>query len=149
MHKLAADLVMNKMKYTDIGKLYAAGNNNQRAINRAYLQKLFQNVVFLARQGLPLRGNWIPSDDGSGGCEKESNFYQLMQLRANDDPGMLDIMRRKTNRYTDHHMQDELIKLLAHSHLRRIAVDIKAAGYFALEADEVTDSSNKNKLLCV
>ena len=97
MHKWAADLVMNKMKYTDIGEFSAAGNYNQRAIKRAYLQKVLQNVVFLARQGLLFRGNWIPSEDGSGGCEKESNFYQLMQLRANDDPGMLDIMRRKTN----------------------------------------------------
>ena len=97
MHKWVPDLVMNKIKYTDIGELYAAGNSNQRAINRNYLQKVLQNVVFLTRQGLPFRGNWIPSEDGSGGCEKEYNFYQLMQLRANDDPGMLDVMRRKTN----------------------------------------------------
>ena len=54
--------------------------------------------------------------------------------------------RCKTNKYTDHHIQDELIKLLAHSHLCRIAVDIKAAGYFALEADEVTDASNKEQV---
>ena len=145
MHKWAADLVMKK--YTDIGEHYAAGSNNQRAINRTYLQKLLQNIIFLARQGLLFRGNWIPSEDGSGGCEKESNFYQLILLRANDDPGMLDIMRRKTNKYTDHHIQDKLIKLLAHSHLRRIAADIKAVGCFAVEADEVTDSSNKEKVV--
>ena len=73
-----------------------------------------------------------------------------MLLRANDDPGMLDIMRRKTNKYTDHHIQDALIKLLAHSHLRRIAADIKAAGYFALQADEVSDSSNKEQVaVCI
>ena len=87
MHKWAADLVMNK--YTDIADIdehYAAGSNNQRAINRAYSQKVLQNVIFLARQGLPFRGNWIRSEDGSAcGCEKESNFYQLMLLCANDD----------------------------------------------------------------
>ena len=145
MHKLAADLMMSK--HTDIGKRYAASSNNQRVINRAYLQKLLQNVIFLARQGLPFRGNWIPSEDGSGGSQRESNFYQLMLLRANDDPGMLDIMRCKTNKYTDHRIQDKLIKLLAHSHLRRIAGDIKAAGHFALEADEVTDCSNKEQVV--
>ena len=48
---------------------------------------------------------------------------------------------------TDHHIQDELIKLFAHSHLRRIAGDLKAAGYFALEEDEVTDSSNKEQVV--
>ena len=41
MHKWAVDLVMNK--HTDIGKHYAAGSSNQRAINRAYLQKVLQN----------------------------------------------------------------------------------------------------------
>jgi len=130
-------------KYTDIGEHYAAGSNNQRAINRAYLQKVLQSVIFLARQGLPFRGNWIPSEDSNGGCEKESNFYQLMVLHANDNPGMLDIMRRKANKYTDHHIQDKLIKLLAH----RIAGDMKAAGYFALKADEVTDSSYKEQVI--
>ena len=34
MNKWAADLVINK--YTDIGEHYAAGGNNQKAINRAY-----------------------------------------------------------------------------------------------------------------
>ena len=112
--------------------IHAAGSNNQRTINRAYLQKFLQNVILLARQGLLFRDNWIPSEDGSSGCKKESNFYQLMLLLANNDPGMLDIMRRKPNKYTDHYIQNKLIKLLAHSHLRRIVADIKAAGYFAL-----------------
>ena len=88
MHKWVAGLVMSK--YTDIGEHYAAGSNNQKAINRAYLQKVLHNVIFLARQGLPFRGNWIPSEDGSGGCEKDSNFYQLMLLHANDDPSLPD-----------------------------------------------------------
>ena len=55
MHKWAADLVMNK--YKDIGELHAAQNHDLRAINRAYLQTVLQNVIFLTRQGLPLRGN--------------------------------------------------------------------------------------------
>ena len=44
-----------------------------------------------------------------------------MLFHANDDQGMLDIMRRKTNKCIDidHHVQNELIKLLAHSHLCR------------------------------
>ena len=70
-----------------------------------------------------------------------------MLLHANDNPGMLDIMRRKTNKYTDHYIQDELIKLFTHSHLCRIATDIKATGYFALDADEVTDCSNKEQVV--
>ena len=62
------------MKYTDIGELYAAGNNNQRAINRAYLQKVLQNVIFLARQGLRFRGNWIPSEMAVVAVRKNPTF---------------------------------------------------------------------------
>ena len=39
--------------------------------------KILSNLRFLARQGLPLRGH---------GDEQDSNFIQLMKLRAEDDP---------------------------------------------------------------
>ena len=68
-------------------------------------------------------------------------------MRAKDDPTILDIMKRKTNKYTDHHIQNELLKILGHRHLRKIAKDINDAGYFALESHEVTDSSNKEQVI--
>ena len=43
-----------------------------------------------------MRGNWV-DDDTSGGCEWDSNFQQLLLLRAKDDPTILDIMKRKTS----------------------------------------------------
>ena len=113
-----------------------------KSINRAYLAKILQNIIFLARQGLPMRGNWV-DDETFGGCERDSNFHQLLLLRAT----IFDIMKRKTNKYTDHHIQNELLKILAHRHLRKIAMNINEAGYFALESDEVTDSSNKEQVI--
>jgi len=92
MHQWAVDLVMNS--YPDIGDHYAVvDSKTQKAINRAYLQNVVQNIIFLSRQGLPFRGNWILSEDGSGGCEKESNFYQL---RSKNDPGMLHVKQTST-----------------------------------------------------
>ena len=93
-----------------------------------------------------MRGNWVPSADGDGGCEFESNFHQLMLLREKDDPNILDIMKQKTFKYTDH-IQDELMKIVACSHLFKIGDLIRDAGYFTLEADELTDSSNKEQLI--
>ena len=52
--------------------------------------KILQNVVFLERQGLALRG------DGDG---KSGNFYQLMLLRALDDPSLLKWINRSYDRY--------------------------------------------------
>ena len=52
---------------------------------------LLQNIIVLARQGLPMRGNWVPAEDSDGGgSEQHSNFHQLMLLRAKDDPSILD-----------------------------------------------------------
>ena len=84
---------------------------------------------------------------GGSSCEQDSNFYQLMLLRANDDPSILDTMKRKSRKYTDHHIQNELIQILALQHLRTIASDIHNSRFFALESDEVTDSSNKEQVI--
>ena len=70
-----------------------------------------------------------------------------MLLRGKDDPNILNIMQQKTCKYTDHHIQDELMKVVACSHLSKIGDLIRNAGCFALEADEVTDSSNKEQLI--
>lgn len=50
-------------------------------------------------------------------------------------------MKRKSNKYTDHHIQNEVLKLLANGYLHKISSNIVEAGYLALESDEVTDSS--------
>ena len=137
--------VMTKTQ-KDIGELLSTELEKQKAINCAYLRKE-ENVIFLARQGLPMRGNWISADGEGGGSELHSNFHQLLLLRAKDDPSILDIMQRKTRKYTDHHIQNELLQILALGHLRKIVADINEAGYFTLESDEVTDSSNKEQVI--
>ena len=117
----------------------------QMAVNRNSLRKVLENVIFLAQQGLPFRGNWV-SDESGGGAEVDSNFYQLL-LHAKDDPGILEIMQREARMYTDHHIQNELMQIMTVNHLRKIAAMITEAGYFSLEADEVTDSSNKEQVI--
>lgn len=53
-------------------------------------------------------------------------------------------MQRKTRKYTDHHIQNELMQI---NHIRKIAAMINEAGYFSLESDEVTDTSNKEQVI--
>ena len=50
---------------------------NEKFDNRTVLVKIVGNVRLLARQGIPLRGNW--KEDKK--CEEDSNFYQLFKLR--------------------------------------------------------------------
>ena len=115
----------------DVGEMLSTDHAQQKAVNRSYLLKVFQNVVYLACQGLPIKGNWV--QEGGGGCERDSNFHQLMLLCASDDPCNFRHHERKTRKYSDHHIQNELLKIIALGHLRRIVSEICDSGYFALE----------------
>ena len=48
--------------------------------NREYLLKIISSIRFSVRQGLPLRGDGPHND-------LDSNFYQLLLLRAEDIQG--------------------------------------------------------------
>ena len=100
MHKCSVDILLNGSK--DVGELLSTEYAQQKAMHRKYLSKILQNIVFLARQGLPMRGNWV-KEVGGGGSEENSNFHQLMLLRSLDDPTILDMMKGKSHKYTDHH----------------------------------------------
>ena len=53
-------------------------------------------------------------------------------------------MQQKTQKYTDHQIQNELLQILALRHLHKSAAVIY--WQFTLECDEVTDSSNKDQV---
>ena len=42
--------------------LLSSVHSKQKEVNRSYLQKILQNLIYLARQGLPMRGNWVSVD---------------------------------------------------------------------------------------
>ena len=64
--------------------------------NRQILLTILQNVRFLARQGLPLRGD---------GTEDNSNFMQVLQLRAVDNTLNHEWLKRKNETYTTKDIQ--------------------------------------------
>ena len=57
------------------------------------------------------------------------------------------MLQKKTNKYRSRQIQNELIQLMSIKVLQEIAASIHQARYFALMADEVTDSSNKQQLV--
>jgi len=96
----------------------------------------------LARQGLALKGD---------GDEKDSNFMQLLQLCAIDDPNISTTLEKKSDKYTSAQIQNEVLKLLSLQVLQSISSDIQHAKYYSLMADEVTNSSNKERqfMVCI
>ena len=147
MHQAAAKALVSKIR--DVSEMMFSDVQRAKAINREYLSKVLQNIVFLARQGLAMRGNWVPSNslDCLGGSEFNSNFHQLLLLWSKDDSHINEILQRKTHKYTDHSIQDEFLKLISKDHLHKIEDNIKCAGYFAIESDEVTDSLNHEQVI--
>ena len=147
VHKYSTDIVSKSLG--DVGELLSSELQKEKAKNRAYLTKVLENIIFLARQGLAFRGSWVSSESENegAGTELNSNFHQLLLLRSKDDPTILEFMQRKKHKYTDHHIQNELLKILALGHLRLIAANITKSGYFTLESDEVTDTSNKEQVI--
>jgi len=90
-HKEAVAAKELPMQTGDVGEKLSREHQQQKAENRAMFRRILQNVRFLARQGLPLSGH----GDGA-----DSNFTQLLHLRAFDSPAVLTWMKKKTDKYT-------------------------------------------------
>ena len=98
--------------------------------------KIIETIRFLGRQGLPLRGR---EDD------ENSNFWQLLKLRTKDFPILKEWTERKSEKYTSHDIQNEILSLMAHEIVRDLSDEIREM-FFATICDECTDVSNKEQL---
>ena len=83
-----------------------------------------------------------------GKTEIEGNLRQLLKLRAEDVPELLEWV--ENGRYLSHDIITELINLMGNAVLRSIVADLrKKSQLFSLIADESRDMSNKEQLTCV
>ena len=101
---------------------------------------MLSSIQYLAWQGLAIRG------DGTG--EIDGNFSQLMKLRSEDDPLLLDWLKKKTVKYTGHDMQNEALQVMALRILRQIASSIQTS-IFTIMVDETTDVGTKEQVVIV
>ena len=78
MHCEAVEAVITLPRTTgDIGELLNKGSKQGKENSREMLQTILSCIRFLARQGLALRGS---------NSDADSNFLQLLSLRAQDQP---------------------------------------------------------------
>ena len=109
-------------------------SDNQKQ-SQAMLLKLLSTVRFLCRQGLALRGH--TSDSG--------NFATLLKLRCEDDSVLRQWLEQKKS-FVSHDIQNEYLELMAHHITRGLLNRIRAAKYFSIIADEVTDQTRQHQL---
>ena len=75
---------------------------------------------------------------------------QLLKLRGLDDPRIEAWLSKKTNKFTSHEAQNEILKVMALSTLRKIASELSQSQFFCIMSDECTDASNREQLvICI
>ena len=127
-HKQAVAALAKK---ADIGEILSKQHALEKSSNRIYLLKVLSSLRFLARQGLPLRGD---------GDERDSNFYQLLLLRG-DDSTIQPMLERPQLKYTSPEMQNEFVSIMANIVLRTITARFLSS-FFTVMIDESTDIAN-------
>ena len=88
--------------------------------------------------GLPFRG--------CHGNESDSNFIQLLKLRSEDDKCISHRMKKKTKKYPAPDKQNQIIKIMSHSVLQKIAAPLQSTKCLAIMVDETTHVSNKEQV---
>ena len=138
-HKEATErLITAPNTCKNIEELLDANVAKNKQINRQMLLKILQNIRYLGRQSLPLRGNWSEEEK----CETNSNFRQLLLLRSEDDERMTAWLKQKTNRFDSPDIQNEMLEIMALQILRNIVKNIQSAEIFSILGDETGDVSN-------
>ena len=65
------------------------------------------NYFILARQSLPFRGDW----NKENGSEHNSNFHQMLLVRAEEEPEIVQWLKRKHNKFTSPEIQNEMMQV--------------------------------------
>lgn len=141
-HQQAVDFVTCANK--DVGEMVLNGYAEEKVENRKILFIIFSSVRFLARQGLALRGHYKTNDEEKG--EMDSNFMQLLKLRAEDNPKILKWIEKTRNKFTSPDIQNEMLSIMALRILREISSEVSGK-WFTIMVDETTDLSNTEQMV--
>ena len=123
--------------------------------NRQKLASIFDTIIFCGRQNVPLRGhrdNLTDIEKDASGTRNHGNFHALLKFRVDAGDSTLGEHLSTAARnatYTSSVIQNEIIAVLA-DHIRdQIIAKVRAARWFTVVADEVTDAANKEQLSLV
>ena len=116
--------------------MFVIGTSREQQENRQFLMKINSNLRYLARQAEPFRGK---------GDDNNNNFLQLLKLRGEDDPLVLQWLMRKSSKFTSHDIQNEILKIMVNSILRDATNSVRNNKHFSVMIDETSDISNKEQ----
>ena len=111
-------VVLPKHAEGDVGEQLSQQHQEEKAANR---RNVHRNPRLLARQGLQLRG---------GDGDADSNFIQLLHLQGVNCPEVKPWMKKKTNKYTYHDIQNECLQVMALQLLCEVSLNIRDSAFF-------------------
>ena len=79
--------------------------------------------------------------------EENSNFHQLLKLQAQENPEIIEWLRKRDDKYTSPAIQNEMLEAMALGMMRQISANIQNVQFFTIIADETADVSNKEQLV--
>ena len=110
----AIDLVekipQTTMNVADMLSSHLAG---QKAENREMLKIILSSICYLARQGLALRGCFKTASNSDVSGKLDSNLYQLLKNRAEDNPKLLKWMDKRRDKFMSPDIQNEILGIMA------------------------------------
>ena len=139
-HIAALTFEVTVPQYSNIQEMTSEKIKFNMQENRKCLIKIIETIQFLGPQGLALRGNE---------SDKNFNFMQLLKLRSKDFLKLKEWLEKKTEKYTSHDIQNELLRLIAHQVLRDLTDEMEDS-FYATICDEYIDISKEEQLtLCL
>ena len=136
-HRQAVEVIITLPASTvHIGEQLSQQHVKEKELNRSMLIKIMSSIRFLARQGMALRGD---------SSEEDGNFFQMLRLKAEEDPRMHEWLRKKTNKYTSHEIQNGILKVMAMQVIRKVASCLQSSPFITIMMDETTDVSNREQ----
>lgn len=113
--------------------------------NKKYLKLVIENILFLGKQCLLLKGN-----DQSISSINKGNFLELLEIRARDKGEVSRLMSSHIDFYSSTLVQEEIIEIIKGEMLRDIVSEINAASAFSIICEEVAGSGAERQLsVCV
>ena len=146
-HRQAVDLLEKIPSTTrNVGDMLSHMYAQQKAEYREMLRIILSSIRFLGRQGLALRGRYKSTENSGLGGEIDSNFVQLLKVRAEDNSKLLYWMEKSRDKFMSPDIQNEILSIMSHFIQREIA-DAVSGQWFTIMVDETTDQSNLEQMV--
>lgn len=120
---------------------------------REWLRRIFDVILFLAKQNLPLRGHWEDWKDENSEEQNCGNFLELLRFLGKYDPFINDMLvdlktsQKRSISYTSAKIQNEMIDLLGSKVRAEILKEVKQeAKYYAMIFDSTPDIAHHDQL---